>query len=274
MKEVILVAGFIALLILVLVIVQKIIQWRHQKIYQQAFSPQWQAIVQDNVALYRILPNKLKQRLHGHIHFFLYDKTFIGCDGLEINDLIRLTIAANACLLVLNRKKRIYPGFTSILVYPDTFLSEQRSFDGLLEHRGTSIRLGEAWHRGPVVLSWQDVLQGSRNGADGHNVVLHEFAHKLDGENQLMDGLPVLRERQHYAEWAAVLNAEYQQFLERVEKHANTVIDEYGGESAVEFFAVITEAFFEKAQQMQQNLPELYQQLKRFYELDPASWER
>jgi len=145
-------------------------------------------------------------------------------------------------------------------------------YDGPVEAHEDSIRSGESWHRGPVVLSWQDVLRGTSNQSDGHNVVLHEFAHKLDEENEIMDGLPVLRDSSHYAEWAEVLSKEYESFQIRVNRRSNSVIDAYGAESPSEFFAVATESFFEKSLQMKQKLPDLYQQFKKFYNLDPAEW--
>ena len=123
-----------------------------------------------------------------------------------------------------------------------------------------------------MVLSWSNVNHGSLNSDDGHNVVLHEFAHKLDEENEIMNGLPVLRDSSHYADWAKVLSKEYDSLLIRVEHSTNSVIDAYGAVSPVEFFAVATESFFEKPLQMKQKLPELYEQFKIFYNLDPAKW--
>jgi len=249
--------------------------WRKEKIAQlyrtplPAFAVE---ILKLRVPLYSRLPVELKNKLHGHINYFLHDKAFIGCKGLEITDEIRLTIAGNACLLVLNRSRTIFPGFSTILVYPDTYVAKAVTYDGLVETHGHSVRLGESWHRGPVILSWTDVLAGSANPEDGHNVVLHEFAHKLDEENSRMDGLPLLRNKQQYADWARILSHEFEAFLGRVRKHKNSVVDAYGALSSAEFFAVITEVFFEKPLQMQNKLPDLYAQLKGFYQVDPAAW--
>jgi hypothetical protein len=158
------------------------------------------------------------------------------------------------------------------LVHPDTYVAKEVKYDGLVEVSEDSVRSGESWHRGPVVLSWLDVKRGSLNRDDGHNVVLHEFAHKLDEENEIMNGLPVLRDSSHYAEWAKVLSKEYDALLIRVERRKNSVLDAYGAVSPVEFFAVATESFFEKPLQMKRKLPELYEQFKRFYNLDPVEW--
>ena len=229
-------------------------------------------VLRRKVPLYNKLSAQQQRTMQGCINRFLFDMVFVGCNGFEIDDEVRLTVAGNACLLIFNRERRYYSGFESILIYPDTILSRQVKYDGLVETHYDSARAGESWYRGPLVLSWSDVEHGLVHGRDGHNVILHEFAHKLDEENQLMDGLPVLREPEHYREWAEVLTREYDAFLQRVNRRRNKVIDAYGAVSAVEFFAVATEAFFEKPAQMKSRLPELYRQFQQVYGLDPAAW--
>jgi Mlc titration factor MtfA (ptsG expression regulator) len=245
---------------------------RRQKLFQTPLSADNLAILEKHVPLYSQLPRELRETLQGCINYFIDEKVFVGCDGVVINEQIRLVIAANACMLVLNREKKHFPGFETILVYPDAYVATHISYDGLVETHGVSNRAGESWQRGPIVLSLSDVMRGSTNDNDGHNVVLHEFAHKLDEENGIMDGLPVLRESSDYQQWAEVLTREYDDFLDRVERGKNNIIDEYGAVSAPEFFAVATESFFEKSHAMKKQLPELYQQLQKFYGLDPAEW--
>jgi len=245
---------------------------RRNHLFQELLSSGHITILEKNVPLYTRLPKELRATLQGCINYFLDEKVFVGCDGVEITDEIRLVIAANACLLLVNKKRKCFPGFETILVYPDTYIARDVSYDGLVEVHKASARSGESWYRGPIVLSLKDVMRGSSNEHDGHNVVLHEFAHKLDEENGVLDGLPILREGAHYKQWAEVLTREYAEFLERVERGKNKVIDEYGAVSATEFFAVATESFFEKPEQMKKRLPELYQQLQTFYGLDPAEW--
>lgn len=247
---------------------------RRARLYRRPFKTQWRQIVERNVPLYNRLPEDLKPLLHGHINYFLEDKKFIGCSGLVITDDIRLTVAANACLLVLKRNKTIFPGFKTILVYPDTYVAREVRYEGLVEIHSDSVRSGESWHRGPVVLSWADITKATHGSSNSHNLVLHEFAHKLDEENSLMDGLPILRDSSHYSEWAKVLSREYDHFLHRVESCDNDIIDEYGAESAAEFFAVISESFFEHPTPFKERLPQLYGQLARYYDLDPAAWRR
>jgi Mlc titration factor MtfA (ptsG expression regulator) len=245
---------------------------RRNKLFLKSLPADWIQILEENVSIYSLLPQDLRQELHGRINIFLDEKEFIGCAGLQISDEIRITIAGNACILLLKRDKHCFPWFTTILVHPDTYVAKEVKYDGMVEVSEDSVRSGESWHRGPVVLSWVDVKRGSLNGNDGHNVVLHEFAHKLDEENEIMNGLPVLRDSSHYADWAKVLTKEYDSLLIRVENRENSVIDAYGAVSPVEFLAVATESFFEKPLQMKRKLPELYEQFNRFYDLDPAKW--
>ena len=228
-------------------------------------------ILEEKVHLYARLPEDLRHELHGHVQVFLAEKQFIGCNGMEISDEVRFTIAGFACILLLGREPRYFPGFTSILVYPDTFVSPEVSYDGPVEVHEESHRAGESWHRGPVVLSWSDIIEGAADN-DGFNVVLHEFAHKLDEEDSDTDGAPILHDDSHYEEWAEVLTREFGALEERVWHGENDVMDEYALDSPPEFFAVATETFFEKPRQMQSQLPDLYEQLRRYYRVDPATW--
>lgn len=245
---------------------------RRNNLFLKPLPPDWIQILEKNVSIYSLLPQNLREELHGRINIFLDEKEFIGCAGLQISNEIRVTIAGNACILLLKRDKRCFPRFTTILIYPDTYVSREVKSDGLVVVHEESVRAGESWYRGPVVLSWADVMRGSLNNSDGHNVVLHEFAHKLDEENEIMNGLPVLRDSSHYAEWAEVLSKEFDSLLVRVDRGTNSVIDAYGAVSPSEFFAVATESFFEKPLLMKNKLPDLYQQFRRFYNLDPAAW--
>ncbi|MFB3116569.1 MAG: zinc-dependent peptidase [Gammaproteobacteria bacterium] len=245
---------------------------RRNNLFLKPLPPDWIQILEKNVSIYSLLPQNLREELHGRINIFLDEKEFIGCAGLQISNEIRVTIAGNACILLLKRDKRCFPRFTTILIYPDTYVSREVKSDGLVVVHEESVRAGESWYRGPVVLSWADVMRGSLNNSDGHNVVLHEFAHKLDEENEIMNGLPVLRDSSHYAEWAEVLSKEFDSLLIRIDRGTNSVIDAYGAVSPPEFFAVATESFFEKPLLMKNKLPDLYQQFRRFYNLDPAAW--
>ena len=245
---------------------------RRELLYATPLHSKWVELLNSNVPLSNKIPKHLLSRYHGHINFFLHDKDFVGRGGLEIDDQIRLTVAGNACLMVLNHDRFIFPGFKTIIVYPDTYQTTTTNHNGGVVSHSMQHRAGESWHRGPVVLSWSDIQRGANNPEDAHNVVIHEFAHKLDEENQIMDGLPILKNQSHYKEWADVLSEEYESFLERVDRSRNDIIDSYGAVSAIEFFAVISESFFEKSKQMKRKLPALYEQLSRYYGLDTADW--
>lgn len=225
-----------------------------------------------NLPLYRRMPTELRDQLHGIVNVLLDEKQFIGCGGLQVTDEMRVTIAGHASLLLLNRPGDFYPGFTSILVYPDTYFADEITYDGDVEVHERVERVGESWHRGPVVLSWQDILHSLSTHGGGMNVILHEFAHKLDEQNGETEGLPVLHDDDHYPEWTEVLGREFAALTEAVASGTDTILDDYATTSPAEFFAVATEVFFENARRMREDLPELYGQLQRYYAIDPASW--
>ena len=239
---------------------------------QKPLPDHCQAILQHDFALYRKLPAESRAKLQGHINVFLDEKVFVGCNGMEITDRVKVLIAAQACLLILNKPTDYYPGFESILVYPDTFVVPVTQRGGMVHSESVSVRTGESWHRGPIVLAWDQVLQGARDERDGHNVVMHEFAHKLDEENWSMDGLPVLAHPEQYAPWKQVLTEAYEQLHRAIERDKYDVIDDYGATSPAEFFAVVTETFFEKPTELKHQHPELYAQFRAYYQLDPIQW--
>lgn len=247
---------------------------RRKYLMTQPISAQWADILNRNVFLYAKLPDELKTQLHGFIQVFLSEKRFEGCDGLEITDEIKLTIAAEACMLLLNRTPYFYPRLSTILVYPHAYSAKKIERISSWTHtEEESVRAGESWDRGEVVLAWDHVQQGARTSKFGHNVVLHEFAHQLDQEDGASDGVPILEKYSSYAAWASVMQKEYDHLLHDVKLHRKTILDYYGATNRAEFFAVATEAFFEKPELMRQKEPDLYNELKLYYKLDPAEWQ-
>ena len=244
---------------------------RRERLKSAEFNPAWKMILRDNLPLYSRLPDDLRDRLHGLINVFLDDKVFSGYNGLEIDDEIRVTIAAQACLLLLNRKDDLYPSLKNIYVYPGAFRSVQTTSDGLVNTVEEITRIGESWHRGHVVLSWQHSKQGGMDD-DGHNVVYHEFAHQLDHQDGLIDGTPELDTAERYRAWSRVFGEAYFRLRERVSENKVSVIDAYGAQSEGEFFAVVTELFFERPQLLLKEHPELYRELSQFYRLSPHEW--
>lgn len=231
------------------------------------------ALLERRVPLYRALPAALRARLDADLQIFLAEKAFYGCDGLEVDAEMRLIIAAQACLLQLNLACKYYPTFTSILIYPDSYVAIDEEHDGDIVTTRRHVRSGESWHRGPVVLSWADVEFGLKNPGDGCNVVLHEFAHKLDEQAGAVDGAPPLP-HDRIDDWAALFGREYARLRHRADHHRHTVMDDYGADSPPEFFAVAVETFFEKPQQLRRDSPQLYEALRGYFGLDPASWTR
>jgi MtfA peptidase len=245
---------------------------RRPAIRERPFPPAWGAIIEKNVAYYRRLPPEDQEELRGHVQVFLEEKSFVGCNGLELTDEIRVTVAAQACVLLLHRETDYFPDLESILVYPSTYVAHRREqVAGGVVIEGPEARLGESWLRGEVVLAWDSVLAGAADARDGHNVVFHEFAHQLDQETGEADGAPALPRRSMYIAWARVLGAEFEELVRQAEQRHRTDIDRYGATNPAEFFAVVTEAFFEKPQQLRRKHPALYEQLQLFYRQDPAA---
>jgi MtfA peptidase len=248
-------------------------QRRRDRVRSQPFSPAWLTTIQTNVPIFNCLPQADQRELQGHIQVFLAEKFFEGCGGLELTDEIKVTVAAQACLLLLHRDSDYYPRLITILVYPHAYVAKTiEPIGGGVALEGETARLGEAWKDGVVVLSWDDVRQGASDLHDGHNVVLHEFAHQLDQEDGSADGAPILEHHSQYVTWARVLSDEYDQLRRDTEQGRTDVLDEYGATNPAEFFAVVTECFFEKPNQLRRKHPQLYEELKAYYRQDPASF--
>ena len=247
-------------------------RWRDWSIHKRPFPPSWLAVLQTSLPVYAALPPEQQFKLHDMVKFFIDRKKYYGCGGLTITDEMRVIIAAEACLLLLNRNGALYPKLKSILVYPTAFRidREEHQADGTVASVGHGL-LGESWSNGRVILSWDDVTRGVADFSDGHNVVLHEFAHQLDAESGATNGAPLLRSNSYRA-WAAVFSENYEDLELRSMRGLETVMDEYGATNPAEFFAVATETFFEKPHQLYKRRPELYLELQRYYRLDPRQW--
>lgn len=249
-----------------------LLERKRQRLRAQAFSAAWRAVLQQRVPYVRRLPADLQLRLKQHMQVFLAEKVFIGCNGLEMTDEIRVTIAAHACLLILNRPSGYYPKLRQILVYPDSFVVQRDQLDHIgLAHRTREVLAGESWAEGQVILSWQDTLAGAAVVDDGQNVAIHEFAHQLDQESGSANGAPVLG-RHAQQSWSRVLGDEFMTLQARVMRGAPSLFCDYGATDPGEFFAVISEVFFEQPEAMAQEHAALYRELSQFYQLDPLSW--
>jgi len=246
-------------------------KWRRNQLAKQKFPDEWRVIIERNVPFYKSMPPTDKKELEHHILIFVGEKRFEGCGGLQMTDEIKVTVAAQACILLLHRKTDYYPGLSSILVYPQAYIAHRTEhIAGGVVAEGPDVRLGESWHRGSVVLSWDDVRRSVADIHDGHNVVFHEFAHQLDSSGAKRDSTPVLRNRSTYIAWARILQKDYEKLRRDVKRHRDTFLNKYGATNPAEFFAVATECFFEQPKELRKLHPELYEELKHFYQQDPA----
>ncbi|MGE0796980.1 MAG: zinc-dependent peptidase [Lautropia sp.] len=246
---------------------------RRARLRAQPFPAEWHALLQRRLPLYRRLPPALRAQLQQQMLVFVAEKSFIGCEGLAVTDEMRVLIAAQACLLILNRPTGVYPSLAQVLIYPEAFIVDKEEVDeDGVSHRERQVLTGESWAESQVVLSWPDVLHGA-GFDDGENVVIHEFAHQLDQETGYANGAPELTGAEHYASWSEVLGEEFERLRDRIDAGEQTLLDDYGATDPVEFFAVVSEAFFEQPIELTAEHPALYRELSRFYRVDPAAWD-
>lgn len=247
-------------------------QRRRERLRAQPAPPEWRSILARNLSVFCRLPPEDQIELLGHVQVFLAEKNLEGCDGLNLTDEIRVTIAAQACLLLLHRKTDYYPQLTSILVYPSGYtVPGARYLGGDVWEEGGEDLLGHTErHLRSLVLAWDAAKHGAADSSDGQNLVLHEFAHQLDFEDYGTDGAPVLATRTEYRAWAEVMKREFEALRAAEEAGLPTVLDTYGATNPAEFFAVATEAFFERPRALRDKHRELYAELARFFRQDPA----
>jgi len=223
------------------------------------------------VPLVKKLPKEFHFKLGQKIQRFREQITVYGSEDQEITDEMELAIAAQACLLVLNSNLWYY-GLKTVVIYPGAFKSKVREFDGTVMHEYEQVRLGESWLGGPVVLSWRHSEEGAADISDGHNLVLHEFAHQIDDTSGATDAMPALVNGQSFDEWRDAFQNGYDRHLAKVKRGRRTVVDQYGATHPVEFFAVSVEAFFEQPEKLSEEEPEIYEQMQVLFGLDPKSW--
>ena len=247
---------------------------RRSRLRAHAAPKAWRAILEHNLPVFGRLTKEDQDELLGHVQVFVAEKHFEGAGGLGITDEIKVTVAGQACLLLLHRDTDYYPELTSIIVYPTGYIAdEERHIGGGIWQEGGEHRLGHTGERlGALVLAWDAVRHGAAEPSDGSNLVLHEFAHQLDFENRSSDGTPALQTGGDYKAWARVMSHEFEALRDALEAGDDTFLDDYGATNPAEFFAVITEAFFERPRALRRNHPALFMQLQRFYQQDPTSY--
>ena len=247
---------------------------RRKQLLAQPFPDAWEAHIENGLPHWHCLNDDERQTLRNHVRVFVAEKRWEGAGGLDLTDEMRVTVAVQACLLLLGLPNHnFYPNVQVIILYPHAYFSEQnRRGDAGVVHSGITGRLGEAWPTGQVILSWNSLQNTLRCPNTGHNVVLHEFAHLLDMRDGYADGVPPLPDGQaQYDEWAEVMAPEYARLRETVAEGHMDILDGYGATEPAEFFAVATECFFERPLDLHHAHPRLYEVLMRYYRQDTAA---
>jgi Mlc titration factor MtfA (ptsG expression regulator) len=247
-------------------------QWRRAAVRRRPFPPEWRQILRRRVPYFHSMPADLQLQLKKHIQVFVAEKAVVGCAGLEVSDDMRVTIAAQACLLILNRRTDYFGDFTSILLYPSAFVVDRAHTDEAgVRHQRQRMLAGESWSQGQVILSWDDVAAEAAVADDGRNVVIHEFAHRLDQQNGGANGAPRMFGRARRERWSRVMGAEFDALRRQAGESQDTLFDPYGATDPAEFFAVASEVFFEQARLLAARHAELYRVLSAFYRVDPLA---
>jgi Mlc titration factor MtfA (ptsG expression regulator) len=254
---------------------------RLRRALARPLAPHLVAILERNLAQYAGMDAQQRLRLQRMVQQFLHEKSFVGCAGLEITDEMRVTIAAQACMLLLGRVGKfegkgpatLYPSLHAVLVYPGAFLVPRREIDaaGVVTEQRQDL-LGESWGDGRVILSWDHVRRAGIDETPSHNVVLHEFAHQLDSESGSTNGAPYLGSTERYRSWSEVLSRNFAELRRDAMWGQRGVLDHYGASSPAEFFAVATESFFEQPHALAARHPELYAEFERYFRVDPRDW--
>lgn len=247
--------------------------WRRHRLQRQPFPAAWRQILREQVPQVARLPADLQLQLKRRIQVFLAEKPFIGCQGLVVSEAMRVVVAAQACLLLLNRRQAHFDGLRQVLLYPGAFAVDRVRTDAAgVQQSARQALSGESWTQGQVILSWADVQAGAAQPDDGRNVVIHEFAHQLDQASGSANGMPPMPGRARRARWTRVMSAAFAQLQAEVAAGQQGLIDAYGATDPAEFFAVVSEVFFEQPLALAQAHPALYQVLSDYYRVKPLSW--
>ncbi|HLX25071.1 MAG TPA: M90 family metallopeptidase [Usitatibacter sp.] len=246
---------------------------RRARLRARPFPAAWREIIARRVPYISRMPAALRAKLEGHVQVFMHEKNFVGCDGFQVTDEVRLTIATQACLLILARESYYFPKLSDILVYPSPFVVERITGGPMLQTDSTRVLSGESWARGQVVLSWSDVAHGAAIDHDGRNVVIHEFAHQLDQEKGYANGAPWLGRGDRYPRWSRIMNEEFARLQYQAATGQPSLFNTYGATEPAEFFAVVSEAFIEQPRIFAHLHPALYEELRGVYGVDPRYFD-
>lgn len=247
--------------------------WRRRRVRAAPFPAQWREILRRRMPAFARLPPDVQWQLKKLAQVLLAEKPFIGCAGLQVTDEMRVLVSVQAALLLLRLGPDGFAELRQVLIYPGPFVVDRNQPDASgLVHEHRRALSGESWQQGQVLLSWADVLDGAANPGDGHNVVLHEFAHQIDQAHGRANGAPWLPSRARRERWARVMNAEFQGLRQQLTEGAGSLIDPYGATEPAEFFAVSCELFFEKPAELAEHHPALFSELRGLLGVDPRLW--
>ncbi len=244
---------------------------RRKKILAAPWPEAWSLHLNRNVRLTWELSSSETRKLRSLIKVFVAEKNWESVEGVQLTEEMRVTVAGNACLMLLGVDDFYFDNVKTILIRPHYF--EGKSRQGFIVEEGVA-RSGEAWQGGPIILSWPDTLEAGRNEDDGQNLVIHEFAHALDGLDGAMVGTLQFDDEATSEQWQRVVNREYEELAEAQIERRRTVLDHYGATNPAEFFAVSSETFFEQPRLLKQYHPELSGLLEKYYKVDPSRWQR
>ena len=233
----------------------------------EPFPKEWEAWLSANMAHYRLLSDAERARLHDDARVLIAEKSWEGCDGLKVTDMMKLTVAAEAALLLLGLEHDYFSRVRSIVLFPTAFETPAESW----EERGRTL-LGQAVDYGTVFLAWETVLAQAREPATGHNLVIHEFTHQLDFLDGYTNGAPVLRSREQTRRWQRVMYGSFQRLRRELQMGHRTFLGSYAATNPTEFFSVSSEKFFSLPGQLRQSHPELFAILAEYYQVDPLRW--
>ena len=244
---------------------------RRRRLLASPLSADERAVL-ERLRFYAKAPAPERARLEVLARTFAAERRWEPCGGLVLTSSMKLLIGAQAARLLVGIEDIVdpFPDVSSILVYPTAYVTQTQRVNSIGVVSEGSVNAGEAWMHGPVVLSWDAIERESRNPEAGHNVVLHEFCHRLDMEDGFADGTPVLANRAEIRAWARVMTGEFENLVHATERGERTVLDAYGSTNPTEFYSVATECFFELPRALRRDRPALYALLRDHYRQDPS----
>jgi MtfA peptidase len=245
---------------------------RRQRLLRHPFPDEWRTVLEVDVRHFQYLMQEKRERLERFVQVVVAEKDWVGGSGFALTNSMKVVIAGYAGVMTLGlREPYFFDRLQTIIVYPNVFVPRRSRFDLHANSLFGGPRLGESWHRGPVILAWSEIVNTERS-RPGNNLVIHEFSHHVDGLDGDVDGTPPMIDGERARTWYRVTEQEYERLRQDATRGEATLLDRYGASSRAEFFAVASECFFERPRAMRERHPELYRVLADFYCQDLAAW--